>query len=87
MSEIIYLLPENCLPFSPKGSTFSIKKVYLFCRKGRPSLKKPLNLFCKEGLQCNEKGVRHVIDVSILFYESSIILPYKLLSLQKLNFK
>ena len=44
------------------------------------------NLFRKEGLQCNEKGVRHVIDVSILFYESSIILLYKLLSLQKIKY-
>jgi len=47
MSKTIYLLPENRLPFPPKGSTFSIKKVYLFCRKGRPFLKKVANLSAK----------------------------------------
>ena len=42
MSKTIYLLLEKGLPFPPKWSTFSIKKVYLFCRIGRPFLKEPL---------------------------------------------
>ena len=36
MSKTIYLLSEKGLPFPSKGSTFSIKKVYLFRQKGRP---------------------------------------------------
>ena len=35
-SKTIYLLPEKGLPFPPKGSTFSIKKVNLFAEKVDP---------------------------------------------------
>ena len=53
-SHILFLTLIN--PFPQKGSpkrvklsTYYQKKVYLFCRKGRPFLKKLTNLFCRFG--------------------------------------
>lgn len=54
MSKTIYLISENRLPFSPKGSTFSIKKVYLFRWKGLPFLKKVRKPCCKDDKYCIE---------------------------------
>ena len=48
MGETIYLLLENRLPFPPKGSAFSAKKVDLFNRKGRPFLKKLTSFHIKD---------------------------------------
>ena len=86
-------------PFSQKGSpkrvklsTYYQKKVYLFRQKGLPFLLKRSTFFeetvkssAKRHYNVMIRSVKHVIDDSTLFYESSIISPYKLLSLQKIK--